>query len=357
MPEARSRSWVTYAMIIANVVMFAVEVLLGASPISPTSQKLLDLGGSFPPRTLGGEWWRLGSAMFLHVGILHVGLNMLCLYQARLVEALYGHLGFAVVYWLAGLGGGIASLVAGPSNAVTVGASGAVFGVYGAFGAFLVLRRSQMPEEAWSRAARSLGSFLVINLVFGLTVAGISVSGHVGGVIVGFVVGAALLAGARAAGQRTVRALGLLVAGVGLTALAVMTLRATPLVPPVVTRFEEVEDASVTRYNAALQRAGSGELKNAEFAELLERDVLAPFRQARAELAAAQDIPKRIRPALRKLDAYATARIATWEVQVAALRETDPEKHAALLATYEARKAEAAAALEAYVAEAEKLKR
>jgi rhomboid protease GluP len=136
--------------------------------------------------------------MFLHFGIVHIALNMVCLYQARVVEQLFGHLGFIAIYLLAGLGGGVASLVAGSAYAVTAGASGAVFGIYGAFGAFLVLRRSQIQTDAWQRTARSIGTFLVLNLMIGLTAKGISLSAHVGGVIVGFGVGAALLAGSHA---------------------------------------------------------------------------------------------------------------------------------------------------------------
>jgi rhomboid protease GluP len=187
-----------YALIAANIGVFAVELASGAGAFGATPQHMLQLGGNFAPLTLHGQWWRLGSSMFLHLGVLHLGLNMLCLYNARIVEAVFGHVGFVAIYLVAGLGGGIASLVAGPADAVTVGASGAVFGVYGAFGAVLVLRRSQIEVETWRRTARSLASFLVLNLVIGLSMAGISVSAHVGGLIVGFAIGTALLLGTRA---------------------------------------------------------------------------------------------------------------------------------------------------------------
>ena len=205
MLEGRTQPWITYALIAANVAMFAVEIAHGADALAPTPQQIIDLGGSFPPLTLHGEWWRLGSSMFLHFGIVHIALNMVCLYQARVVEQLFGHLGFAAIYLLAGLGGGVASLVAGSGHAVTAGASGAVFGIYGGFGAFLVLRRSQIQTDAWQRTARSIGTFLVLNLVIGLTAKGISLSAHVGGVIVGFGVGAALLAGSGTSPKRTLQ--------------------------------------------------------------------------------------------------------------------------------------------------------
>lgn len=236
MSQGRTQPWITYALIAANVAMFAVEIAQGANAFTPTPGQIVALGGSYPPLTLHGEWWRLGSSMFLHVGIIHIGLNMVCLYQARVVEQLFGRGGFLAIYLLAGLGGGIASLFASPDNVVSAGASGAVFGVYGAFGAFLVLRRSVIEADAWRGTARSLGTFLALNLMIGLTTKGISLSAHIGGVIVGFGAGAALLAGASAARQRTPRALGLVVLGLALTAVAMNILAAHEAEIPGLTR-------------------------------------------------------------------------------------------------------------------------
>jgi len=226
MPERLAKPWVTYALIAANAAVFIFELARGASLTSPTPLQIAELGGSYPPLTLGGQWWRLGSSMFLHYGVLHVGLNMVCLYQVRVAEQLFGRIGLFAIYLVAGLGGGIATLVASP-NAVAAGASGAVFGVYGAFAAFLVLRRAQIEPEAWKRTARSIGQFLLINLAVGLMVSGISLSAHVGGLIVGFAAGAALLAGARAEPQRPLRAVAVAVVGVALTAGAVAVMAST----------------------------------------------------------------------------------------------------------------------------------
>jgi membrane associated rhomboid family serine protease len=131
--------------------------------------------------------------MFLHLGVLHLGLNMLCLYRASIVEAIYGHARMLAIYVIAGLGGGAATVMFGPPNVVTVGASGAVFGIYGAFGVFLLLRRSLIPPEVWQPLARSLGSFLVLNLVIGLAAQGISLTAHIGGLVVGSALAAILL--------------------------------------------------------------------------------------------------------------------------------------------------------------------
>jgi rhomboid protease GluP len=336
MPEGPARPWVTYALIAANVAMFGFEIANGASPITPTPQQIIDLGGSYPPLTLNGEWWRLGSSMFLHFGVLHIGLNMVCLYQARVVEQLFGYLGFVAIYLLAGLGGGVASLVAHPGHVVSAGASGAVFGVYGAFGAFLVLRRSQIQDEVWRRTTRSIGRFLLLNLLIGLGVTSISLSAHVGGVIVGFGVGAALLAGPSAAQQRTLRALGLMIVGLALTAVAVMSLHAAPAMPPALASFHAVEDTSAARWTEGLRRAKAGELKDPELAQLLAHDVIAPYKKMREEVLATTDISERLRPLFRRLDDYTATRIASWDLLEAVLQEPDRDKQKPLLDAYRA---------------------
>src|ERR1041384_6974233 len=143
MSEARYRSWVVYAIVAVNVAMFAVQLAMGMDLMSPRPQDMVELGASYPPLTLHGDWWRLGSSMFLHFGIIPLALNMLCLIQVQPVEAAFGRLGFLVIYLVAGLGGGVASLLANSGNVVIAGASGCVFGAYGAFGAKLVLHRAR----------------------------------------------------------------------------------------------------------------------------------------------------------------------------------------------------------------------
>lgn len=325
----------TYTLIATNVAMFIVEVACGASPISPTPQQILELGGGFAPLTLHGEWWRLGSSMFLHFGILHLGLNMVCLYQARVVERLFGPVGFLVIYLVAGLGGGIASLLTSAGNAVAAGASGAVFGVYGAFGAFLLLRRSELEVAVWQRIARSLASFLGVNLVIGLSLSGVSLSAHVGGLLVGLAGGAALLAGAGAAQQRTARALGLAATGIVLTAVAVMSITAEPDVPPVLRTFDAVEQASNTLLSEAFGRAKAGALTVPAFGEIVERDVLPRYKAMRQDVLATKDVPLRLRPLFEQIDQYTAARVAAWEKFLEAVREPDENKRKSLFDAYQ----------------------
>ncbi|HEX3344267.1 MAG TPA: rhomboid family intramembrane serine protease [Polyangiaceae bacterium] len=182
----------TYGLIGANTAMFAFEIARGAGGSGPSPQEMIALGGDFGPLTCHGESWRLLTAMFLHYGVVHLGMNMVCLYQIRFVERMLGRAEFAALYLAAGLVGGLGSLAVHP-NAVSAGASGAVFGMFGAFSGVMIVRRKLIDPGAWQRTMRSLGSFFAINLVFGLAVSGIDVTAHVTGLAVGFA-GAYLLA-------------------------------------------------------------------------------------------------------------------------------------------------------------------
>jgi rhomboid protease GluP len=345
-----------YALIAANVVMFGVELVSGASLTAASPQVIIELGGSYPPLTLHGEWWRLGSSMFLHFGIVHLAMNMLCLYQVRAVEPAFGHVGFLVIYVLAGLGGGIASLIANPGNVVAAGASGAVLGAYGAFGVKLVLHRHQFEPEAWQRTMRRLVTFLVLNAAIGLAVRGISISAHIGGLLVGVAVGAGLLAGAGPAQARTRRALALAVVGLALTAVGLLTIKAAPDMTPVLHHFDTVERTVFPKWQAALDRKKEGQLTDAEYIAFIDHELIAPYRELREELGATTDIPARLRPLFDSMRELVAARLASWDALKAVRAEHDPTRRAELLGAYKRASAEVSERVKAETAEVEALK-
>ena len=134
-----------------------------------------------------GEWYRLISCGFVHFGVMHVGFNMLLLYQlGRLIEPVIGSLRFALLYCAALLGGSLGALLLSP-DAATGGASGAVFGLMAA-SVVGVGQRGVNP------LGTGLGVTFAINLVLTLAVPGVSVGGHFGGAIVGALVGSLSLA-------------------------------------------------------------------------------------------------------------------------------------------------------------------
>ncbi|MGH9336082.1 MAG: rhomboid family intramembrane serine protease, partial [Vicinamibacteria bacterium] len=131
------RFWVTPALIALNVAYFLIGVARGVSPVEPEQQQILDFGANFGPLVFRGEWWRLVSSMFVHIGFLHLVFNMWCLWSlGNIAERMFGNVTFLCLYLLSGIGGALASLVWHP-QVVSAGASGAVFGVAGGLASFL----------------------------------------------------------------------------------------------------------------------------------------------------------------------------------------------------------------------------
>jgi rhomboid protease GluP len=128
-----------------------------------------------------GQWWRIVTGAFMHGGIAHIALNMFALYQVgSFVETIAGKWRMLAVYFIAMLGSGIAVVIFSP-DAVTVGASGAIFGLFGALVAIGI--------RLGSRGRSLIGQVLPIigiNLVFTFLVPNISAAGHIGGLISGF---------------------------------------------------------------------------------------------------------------------------------------------------------------------------
>lgn len=186
------RSDVTWALVLINGVVFALLALLGQGVMQIPSELLIRFGGNFAPLVQKGEVWRLATALFLHGGLLHVGLNMLALYQAgQVVERLFGRAGFALIYLLAGLLGNVASLwwKQGP---VSVGASGAIFGVYGALLAYLSVQRGSVPVEVFKEMRSGTLGFIGYSLFAGFALPGIDNAAHLGGLLGGLILGAVM---------------------------------------------------------------------------------------------------------------------------------------------------------------------
>ncbi|MGI8981607.1 MAG: rhomboid family intramembrane serine protease [Pirellulaceae bacterium] len=190
--ELTPRVYVTPVLIGVNVLVFVAMALSGVSLTSPAIADLLLWGANFGPKALAGEWWRLLTCMFIHIGIVHILLNMWVLYSAGpLVERMVGNVGFLLMYLTAGLCGSVASLFWNPV-VVSAGASGAVFGVFGCLLALVLRGKGSIPTETLKHLRSSGFSFLVINLVFGMMMPNIGMAAHLGGLAGGFLCGLVL---------------------------------------------------------------------------------------------------------------------------------------------------------------------
>jgi len=153
------------------------------------AQQLVEWGSNFGRRTLRGEWWRLFTSMFLHGGILHLGFNMLALWQVgRLTERIFGSVRFAGLYLLSGLAGSLASVLWNP-QVNSVGASGAIFGIIGGLLAFLGRDNSGVPPTVVKELRGSLLPFLLFSLWMGFIYPHTDNAAHIGGLVGGWLAG------------------------------------------------------------------------------------------------------------------------------------------------------------------------
>jgi rhomboid protease GluP len=218
-----SSMMVTQAFFAINVIVFVAMAFAGVSLTEPTGQDLIRWGANFGPRTLAGQWWRLLSCVFLHIGIIHIAFNMWCLWDlGALAESLYGHWTFAAVYLTTGVASSVTSSAWHPGG-VSAGASGAIFGIAGALIASFYLGEFSLPRAAISGTLRSVVMFAGYNLVFGALWGRTDNAAHIGGLVSGLTLGALI---ARVAPDRDlVRRGGVLLFGFALVGLGVFWLQ------------------------------------------------------------------------------------------------------------------------------------
>ena len=178
----------TWLIIAINVIVWLLMELNGGSENSDT---LIAFGAKVNELIDQGQVWRLLTAMFLHIGIIHLAVNQYSLYAVgTLLERFMGATRFAILYVLAGLCGSLASYWFSP-NAISAGASGAIFGLLGALGIFFLLHR-RLFGPAGNRMLANIVAVAAINLVLGASFAGIDNFAHVGGLLGGVALGALL---------------------------------------------------------------------------------------------------------------------------------------------------------------------
>jgi len=179
----------TKILVLANILVYILMVARGVGALSPTAESLLPWGADFGPLTLRGEWWRILTSTFVHIGAVHLICNMLgLLFVAQITERIVGTTGFMIVYFASGALGSLASL-AWSDTAVSAGASGAIFGVYGVLLGFLSRRDPTVPAATLRGLGMSTLTFVAYNLVMGFADRHVGNAAHVGGLATGFVCG------------------------------------------------------------------------------------------------------------------------------------------------------------------------
>lgn len=178
--------YVTYALMGINVLVFLAMVVNGVHLMEPTGLDILKWGGNMRAYTASGEWWRLISCMFVHIGLIHLVLNMYALYMVGLyLEPIMGRWKFLAAYLSTGVLASLTSLW-WSADRVSAGASGAIFGMYGLFVALLTT--SMIDKKMRTSLLQSMAVFVIYNLIYGLK-GNIDNAAHIGGLVSGFVLG------------------------------------------------------------------------------------------------------------------------------------------------------------------------
>jgi membrane associated rhomboid family serine protease len=225
---------VTKILLIAMAIGYLWELAVAGGPGAlfggPDIRSLVDAGALVPViggtvahpigGILGGEWWRLLSSMFLHAGLIHLGLNSYVLWIFGVeIERQIGRLFTLAVFLVTGVFAGATSYAFAPGYLVGVGASGAIFGLVGAYITYNYLRRHHVMAQARLRGALSM---LLINLIIGFSIPGIDWRAHAGGVVAGLVAGFAVDPSRPDALRRTFAVVGLIALLAGAAALVVV---------------------------------------------------------------------------------------------------------------------------------------
>jgi rhomboid protease GluP len=226
-PPRRRPGWAsapaTYLLVGINCGVFLGMVLRGANLWMPSLDQLMQWGADRPNNVLVyGEWWRIVTAMFVHVGIIHLATNMWCLWNLGLLaEPLMGSFGLFAAYILTGAAGNLLSTMKNwiwplhdSSGAAFfqagAGASGAVFGIAGALIVLLKSKRLPIPDFELKRLRKSVIYFAAINLIIGFSVnfgsglTGVEIdnSAHIGGFLCGLLFAVPMVP--RIGSQRTI---------------------------------------------------------------------------------------------------------------------------------------------------------
>ncbi len=184
---AGSNLYITYAIMAINIIVFGLMAFDGAGIFEPNGLVHLKWGSNYSPLTLSGDWWRLLTCTFIHFGIIHLAMNMYCLYTIGVyLEPMLGKIKYTAAYLCTGILASIVSLWWHTAPANSAGASGAVFGMYGLF--LALLTTDLIPKSVRASLLQSIGIFIVFNLIYGMK-GGVDNSAHVGGLVSGFAIG------------------------------------------------------------------------------------------------------------------------------------------------------------------------
>ncbi|WP_276863012.1 rhomboid family intramembrane serine protease [Anaerococcus tetradius] len=173
---------VTTALMLVNIAVFIIMTLHGGSE---DIDNLVRFGAMVKPLVKIGQWWRIFTAAFIHIGFFHILFNMYFLYSiGPLFEKLYGSRNFLIIYLLAGIMGNLFTYAFASNNTVSAGASTSLYGI---FGLAIGLMINYRDDDILRGLGASFLSIIAINVVYSLFATGIGIQGHIGGFLAGVI--------------------------------------------------------------------------------------------------------------------------------------------------------------------------
>ncbi len=327
---------ITYGIIAINVLVFAIMVASGISFMSPGRIDIIKWGANYGPLTLSGDWWRLISCVFVHIGFIHLAFNMYALYMVGVyLEPMLGKTRYIIAYISTGVFASLASLWWHNTPVPSAGASGAIFGMYGVF--LALLSTSLIPKQVRNRLLQSIGVFVVYNLVYGMK-SGVDNSAHIGGLLSGLAIGYLYFPGLR---NRDKKAVSMVVLIAALAAASAIIYLQTN-VASAETRRKTMEDIAsykyddATKYDDQLRKFSEAEDKAVapfrmnnpdvqHFAEILQNVSLPQWDTA--EQAVKQMLTYNVSEKAKKratlLDTYVELRKKDVNLRIKAIKEND----------------------------------
>ena len=292
---------VTAWLIAANIAVFGAMAAAGVNVDKVSGNDAIHWGSDAAPLVADGQWWRLVSSIFVHLGLPHIAVNMYALYQGgRVAERLFGSLRFLVLYLFAGIVGNMISELWNPT-VNGAGASGAIFGVFGALAVFMARRHWRASAPALQSAGISLVVFAIYSLISGFTRDGVDNAAHVGGLAGGMLMGLALARPVNVRSQARASVAQLAVACTG--GLMVLAVLAWSLMHPspstlAIRQFHHLLENLHARELAAIaaneqvnRQIETRKLTAPAYADALEHEALPPWQSLYQDTAAVTALP------------------------------------------------------------------
>lgn len=318
------------ALVGVNLLVFVLMAVFGVSLFTPLGENLIDWGANFGPSTFHHQPWRLLTSVFLHIGLVHLGINMLVLYRiGPFLEMILGRWSFLVIYLASGVGGAMAS-VWWNELGISAGASGALFGMFGGLLGYLAVRPPAVPMEVGGKLRSWAFQFIVLNIALMFGLSGIDQAAHVGGAFFGFVLGLFL---------GLLRKLPFTLAGwVGHLAFVafgtILLIDGWVVVDPAVSppletyrlfeEFREEEKRLQGIFATGYEKVINLEMTEEQFALVLEQETIPAWESYLGKFELCIKVPAKFRPWFPDFLDYLRAQVKAQELRLKAIRTRDP---------------------------------